>query len=333
LLLGEVPASLKYALITPLLKKKTLDQNLLANYRPVSNLTFLSKLLERVVASLLKQHMMSEGHQSAYREQHSTEIVLLKMANDILCVLDSRNEVLLVLLDLSAAFDTLKYSVLLGRLQYHIGLSGSALGWFSSYLSGRQTSVSINGYTSNHSELTTGVPQGSVLGPVLFNVYTLPLGDVMRSNEVASYEMFADDNQLLGIFPCGNLVQGKSAVAKIEVCIQSIGRWLLKNNLCFNGPKTEFMAISSGKKESSVSHIEVDGELIPSVDAVRDLGAWFDKHMNMSIHVKKVCQSAFANLQSIGHIRRYLDVDSTKKLVHAVHVYKHGHGEFRNINY
>jgi hypothetical protein len=114
----------------------------------------------------------------------------------------------------------------------------------------------------------------------------------MRSNKVASYEMFADDNQLLGIFPCGNLVQGKSAVAKVEVCIQSIGRWLLKNNLtmCLNGPKAEFMAISSGKKESSVSHIEVDEELIPSADAVRDLGACNSREQGLSECLRQPAQ-------------------------------------------
>jgi hypothetical protein len=86
-------------------------------------------------------------------------------------------------------------------------------------------------------------------------------------------------------------------------------------------PKLNLWPFPLGKKESSMYHIEVDGELIPSADAVRDLGAWFDKHMNMSIHVKKICQtcqSAFANLHSICRIRRYLDVDSTKKLVHAL---------------
>jgi hypothetical protein len=109
--------------------------------------------------------------------------------------------------------------------------------------------VSINGYTSSTSELVTGVPQGSVLGPVLFNALTLPLVGVRRSSAVYSNEMFADDNQLLGIFPCGDLTQGKCAVGSVEQCIQSIGSWLVENNLCLNGSKTEFMSVSSARRQ------------------------------------------------------------------------------------
>ena len=320
--LGEVPASMKYALITPLLKKPSLDQNEMSNYRPISNLTFLSKLLERVVALRLKQHMASEAlyepHQSAYREHHSTETVLVKVVNDILCALDSKQEAVLVMLDLSAAFDTVDHTLLLSRLQNRIGLSGSALEWFTSYLSDRMVSVCVNGCSSESVVLSTGVPQGSVLGPVLFNVYTLPLGDVMRVHDVHTYEMFADDNQLLGVFPSGDVERGQSSVTNVESCIQSIGRWLIANNLCFNGPKTECMAISSARGTPSISSIKVDGVEIKSSDFLRDLGGWLDSHMDMTVHVKKVCQSAFSNLHSIGRIRKYLDTASTKKLVHAL---------------
>jgi hypothetical protein len=98
-------------------------------------------------------------------------------------------------------------------------------------------------------------------------------------------------------FPCGDCELGQSSVAKF--CIQSIGRWLLKNNLCFNGPKTEFMAISSTRRIPSISYITVDGARIQRSDAVRALGAWLDTHVNMSVRVIKVCHS-------IGHIRKYL---------------------------
>ena len=125
----------KSALVTPLLKKQTLDHNDLKNYRPVSNSAFLVKILEKIVLDQLRSHLeiiqLSESLQSAYRAQHSTETALLKVMNDILTDCDSGNVSLLNLLDLSAAFDTIDHSILL-RLEITFGVSGTALEWFKS---------------------------------------------------------------------------------------------------------------------------------------------------------------------------------------------------------
>ena len=130
--------SFKTALITPAIKKQTLDCNNMNNYRPISNLSFVSKVTEKVVARRLNVHLsknqLRECQQSAYRKFHSVETALLKVHNDIMCAVDSKKAVLLVLLDLSAAFDTIDHNVLIRRLTSNFGIQGSALSWFQSYL-------------------------------------------------------------------------------------------------------------------------------------------------------------------------------------------------------
>ena len=138
---GYVPPALKVVVIRPLLKKPTLDPEVLANYRPISNLAFLSKVLEKVVAFQLQDHLkhnnLFEKFQSGFRSAHSTETALLRVTNDLLTTADAGSPSLLILLDLTAAFDTVDHTILLERLHTTIGLSDSALKWFQFYLSGR----------------------------------------------------------------------------------------------------------------------------------------------------------------------------------------------------
>ena len=147
----------------------------------------------------LRSHLetieLSEILQSAYRAQHSKETALLKVMNDILTDCDSGNVSLLNILDLSAAFDTIDHSILLQRLEVTLGISGTALEWFKSYLSNRHQAVVIKGKKSSDHLPKYGVPQGSVLGPVLFTLYTQPLvQEIMKFN--VKYHFYADDTQL-----------------------------------------------------------------------------------------------------------------------------------------
>ena len=193
------PLSLENSIVTPLLKKPSLDPELLKNYRPVSNLTFISKTIERAVANQLNGHLLTnslhEAHQSAYKRFHSTETALLKVHNDILVALDERQPVFLLLLDLSAAFDTVNHYTLLSRLQLRYGITGQALFWLKLYLCNRTQTVSINNLLSSSRTLDFGVPQGSVLGPILFSLYTAPITDIICSHGL-NYHLYADDTQL-----------------------------------------------------------------------------------------------------------------------------------------
>ena len=175
---GIVSQCFNHALVKPLLRKASLDPNCLKHYRPVSNLPFLSKVLERIVLKQFLQHLQShsllEPFQSAYQKCHSTETALLHIVNDLLQASDRGCVSVLSLLDLSAAFDTTDHNILITRLRSTFGCSGTALEWFMSYLSCRTQSVFV-GHESTPSVLKCGVPQGSVLGPLLFSLYTHPL--------------------------------------------------------------------------------------------------------------------------------------------------------------
>ena len=197
--LGIFPSSFKQALVQPLLKKPSLSTDDLNNFRPISNLNFISKILEKVVASRIQSHLssnsLSSSFQSAYRIFHSTETTLLKIHNDLILAMDRGEVTSLILLDLSAAFGTVDHSILLTRLQNWFGLDGLSLNWFTSYLSSRSQAVSINDSISAFSTLSCGVPQGPVLGPLLFTLYTTPLGSVISKNSL-KYHLYADDTQL-----------------------------------------------------------------------------------------------------------------------------------------
>ena len=153
----------------------------------MSLLSFLSKLVERVVAKQLSKHLSACNLyvpvQSAYRPNHSTETALLKVVNDLLLAVDSGDAAVLALLDQSAAFDTIDHTILLIRLRCCFGLSGAAFSWFKSYLSGRRQSVSISGINSIAVSLLFGVPQGSVLGPVLFTLYNSPIHSITKKHQ------------------------------------------------------------------------------------------------------------------------------------------------------
>ena len=165
----------RQALVLPTLKKCGLDIAY-KNFRPVSNLPYVSKLSERAAADQLIDHMTINGlHlelQSAYKKHHSSESALLKVKNVILLNVDAQKVTLLVLLDLSAAFDTVRHDILLDRLRPRLGVTNQALNWFTSYLSDRTQRFVVNGGLSDTFSLAQGVPQGSCLGPLLFTVYT-----------------------------------------------------------------------------------------------------------------------------------------------------------------
>ncbi len=179
---GVVPASFKHAVVHPLLKNPHLDPSILSNFRPISKLPFISKLLERVVYSQLDSYIsisnVLDTFQSGFRSLHSMETALLKVSYDLLQVLDTGSYAVLVLLDLSVAFDTTDHSILLHRLEKLVGIQGVALQWLASYLKDRTFSVSIGKFSSSSAPLSCGVPQGSILGPLPFSLYMLPLGAI-----------------------------------------------------------------------------------------------------------------------------------------------------------
>ena len=178
---GTFPSIFKKAQVLPLLKKPNLDPTSPANYRPISNLSTMSILLERLLLSRLRPHITTSSNfssfQSAYRPGFSTETALLHIFNNLSDICGKGNCAVMLGLDLSAAFDTINHQLLLERLKSDFGIDGLAFSWLQSYLSNRTQYVKLGKTSSSPVELLAGVPQGSVLGPLLFTTYTSPLSN------------------------------------------------------------------------------------------------------------------------------------------------------------
>lgn len=314
---GIFPSALKTAIVRPLLKKQNLDPNNLKNYRPVSNLPFLSKLLEKIVLRQLNEHLsindLLHPFQSAYRANHSTETALVQILNDLLLATDSGKISLLTLLDLSAAFDTIDHTTLLSRLQTTFGIHGTVHTWFKSYITGRFQSVLVADTRSDLVELTCGVPQGSVLGPVLFTLYTAPLANIIMQHNI-KFHFYADDTQLYNSVAPENI---SALLSETNDCYADIQNWMTANKLKLNGDKTEALLVGTQSKLSclSVSSLQLGENSIPLSDTAKNLGVVFDNTLSMKKFIAQTCQSCYYQLRRISSIRKFLTIDATTKLV------------------
>ena len=318
--LGQVPKCFKEAVVKPLLKKSSLDPLICKNYRPVSNLSYLSKILERVVAEQIISHFDKNNYldkfQSAYRTGFSTETALLKVINDSLVSINAGNLVLLVLLDLSAAFDTINHKFLIQKLSSISGIKDTALNWFISYLTDRSQTVLVGTSFSEPSILTCGVPQGSVLGPILFSLYTSDLGKIIESFNI-DRQFFADDSQLIKKFaPDPEIV--KSVLQNLEACCAEIKNWMLKNRLKLNEEKTEAIVLGPRERIKSINlnSIKVGEATIQIVNKVRNLGLIVDAELSMNEHINHIVKCCYFHLRRLGKIRKYL----TKEAANAIAV-------------
>lgn len=226
---------------------------------------------------------------------------------------------MLVLLDLSAAFDTIDHKIMIDRLKAMYGIEGTALNWFKSYLSNRSQSIIIGNSESKKLPLKYGVPQGSKLGPILFNSYIAPVSEIAAKNQVCD-EKYADDEQLILSFKPQLPASQTRAVGKMEKCIDDIRSFLNKNKLCNNSDKTEFLLVGTAQQMNNlnISSIKVDGVTINPVTDVRNLGVIFDKHMSMEKQISKMCRNAYFNIRNISKIKNNLDIDDIKTVVNAL---------------
>ena len=319
IMLGYYPASFRLAEVTPMLKKAAQDDTLPENYRPISNLPYLSKLLERAVYNQLLQHLQANNLipacQSAYRLYHSTETALLKVSSDALMASDQGKLTMLGLLDLSSAFDCVDHDILLHRLNVSYGIGSTALHWITSYLSARSQRVRYDGLVSDISVLVCGVPQGSVLGPMLFTLY---IADVFKIAEQHGFSMhgYADDMQLYDSCLPGDIA---SLERRIILCVEEIHAWMKSNRLRLNAGKTGLIWLGSAKRLvcTDTSTLTVSGCSIIPADSVRNLGVILDSSLNFEKQVAKVVSNTYYHLRQIRKVRRSLSRDSCHALVRA----------------
>ena len=317
---GCFPACFKHAAITPLLKKPSLDKSVPSNYRPISNLNF-SKILERLFLARIHSHILASPnfnqHQSAYRPRHSTETALLSTLNSIFLSSDSGKSTLLISLDLSAAFDTIDHSILLNRLENSFGLTGFPLAWIRSYITDRYQCVRIGRHASHSVRCTSGVPQGSVLGPLLFTVYTSPVANIASSYNIGQ-QQYADDTQL---FIALSPKDYSADISSLSSCLCSLHSWFSLNGLALNPDKSDAILFGTSQRSHSYTSLisfDVAGSTVPLSDHVKILGVTLDSHLKMDHHVSNVCKSAYYHIRALRHIRSAITDDMAKSVACAL---------------
>ena len=246
---------------------------------PVSGINVVSKLIEKIVASQIKSHMQNSGIsnnlQSAYKCGNNTKTALLYIQNYILSAQNRGELTALSLLDLSAAFDTIDHDLLLSRLTEWSGIDGVVLQWVRSYLTGRSQLVKGNRVLSTPQLLLCGVPQSSVLGPLLFTMYTTPLSSIITAFGL-KHHLYADDTQIYTSFVAEDITQSLIVVLN---CMLTIQVWMNINMLKLNPSKTEFMIIGNSTQRKTVAHIfpvELLNQNFAEIDSIRNLGVAFD---------------------------------------------------------
>ena len=311
------PAELKKAIVNPILKTSGADKDCLKNYRPVSNLSIISKLLEKVVLKQLNEHLDDNGlhspAQSGYRPFHSCETLHVKMSDDIIGEIQDNNIVILVLLDLSAAFDTIDHGVLLEKLDKDYNIKDNAQKWFKSYLENRSFSVKVKNISSSFLSLMFGVPQGSILGPILFILYVKQL-EMIAARYGISIKLYADDSQLYISFHPMKPCQFSDVIDRINTCLAEIKAWMVGNFMKLNEGKTELLLL--GKTlvlqncnlevklqfgSTTITPTECKGENWKS------LGVKLDSCLNMERQINSVRQSCYWTFNNIQRIGYYLD--------------------------
>ena len=326
---GEFPDDLKEALVKLLLKKISLEP-ILKNYKPVSNLPFIGKLMERCVIDQLMDHIHANNRmeplQSAYKSCHSTETALLKVRADILKAVNNQEVTHLVLLDLSPTFDMVDHKILLNRLESLFGIKGMALRWIESYHTNQSQRVVIGdtnttGAKSESISLKFGVPQGSVLGPIVFTLYMCLL-DQMCAKQV-QYHLYADDQQIYLSFKPG-LAGVQSAqddcICHMERCIEEIRNWVARNMLKLNDEKTEFIIFGTHQQLKKIGNItiRIGSKNIVPAEHVRNLGFLMDRLSKNTKHINYLSSLLCYQLRNIQNIRGKLNFDAAKTVVQAL---------------
>ena len=312
----------KLAHITPLIKGHGLDSSNLKNYRPISNLSFVGKLIERVVLRRLNEHLENNNlnipHQSGYKKMYSTETLLVRVVNDLLIASSESKATVVLLLDLSAAFDTVDHYKLLHILKHELGITGKAWEWFKSFLTGRCQQIKVGNEASYEIIIKFGVPQGSVLGPVLFNIYIRSLYNTAHDQNFLIHG-YADDHQLYKSFEAKE--EHVVLVNDVPKCFQEINQWMKAHYLQLNPGKTEILVFGT---PSVLHELTIKGVFINSETCVRlspvakNLGFRLDSQLSFKEQIKQLKSSCYLKLRDLAKMKSFLTTKQMNTLVQAV---------------
>ena len=242
--------------------------------------------------------------QSAYILGHSTETTLLRIQTDMLRAINSKKCVFPVLLDMSAAFDTVDHGILIHWLSNRLGIHGKALQWVESYLKDRKQFVIVEGSKSEVQHLDSDVPQGSILGPGFFGNYCVLVSDIFMKHGI-TYHLYADDTQ--GYVPFHPKEEAE-VLEQLTRCLQEVRLWMATHYLKLNDSKTDLIILVSKHNLKSLftSDITIGDEIIKAGDIVKNIGATFDKHLKLETQVVLTCRNAWHNLYGISKIKNIL---------------------------
>lgn len=287
-----------------------------SNYRPISRLPLQSKLLEKHINKYLSEFIEAsnclDASQSGFRPRHSMETALVEVI-DNRASLDSGQAVLLVLLDLSTAFDTISHQTLRGRLK-DIGLRGNALKWMDNFLSERTQTIHLGPFHSETTKVTKGVPQGSCLSPTLFNIYVTPLARLLRNLGFCPIS-YADDTQLLLSFDKTN----PNIQTTFAEGMKAIANWMKDNFLQLNAGKSEIMLFGEAKVRWSPSWWpEVLGPAPNLKMVVKNLGVRIDQKLTLGDHISSTAGACFHSLSLLRRVFPFLPLYTRKTLVQAL---------------
>jgi exonuclease III len=301
---GTFIHSLKLAQITPVYKKGDILSK--ANYRPVSILPTLSKLFEGILADQLSSYMdpIFNPMLSGFRRGFGCHSVLTKLIEDWKAALDKRETVGVVLLDMSKAFDSIDHALLLKKLPAY-GVDELAVRLIGSYLSDRKQQVKIRGTTSDWKDVLKGVPQGSVIGPLLFNIFTNDIFYCIKSCDLYN---FADDNSLSAHNKCPQVVS-----EALTRDIQNLLTWCKNNGLVAHPDKLQFMTLGPKAVRDKIN-VKINNKSLTPEDRVKLLGLIIDNNLKFGIHVKTLCQKAGCQLNALSRLRSSLDMDSAMSI-------------------
>lgn len=288
---SEYPVNWKCAKIIPIPKSSN-------EFRPIAILPYLSKIFERLmhrqISVFFDRHFLLTERQSGYRKKRSCTTALIDVTEDIRVDVDKGNISFLILLDHSKAFDTVDHQILTTKLSKMYGFTTSATHMITSYLCNRSQAVHVSTRTSELLPVSRGVPQGSILGPFLFSVYINDLPPILRSCKV---HMYADDVQL---YTGCELSSNSNCVSKINIDLDLINNWALKNGLCLNPKKSKCMAIY--KKSIDISFlpkVELNGSSIEYVDKAKNLGITINKTLSWNDHINGVVGRVYGMLRTL----------------------------------
>ena len=313
---GVFPESLKISKVIPIHKDGSTQ--ILDNYRPISLLSVFDKIIEKLMHirlySFLTDHNILFQNQFGFRKNNSTTYALIQITEMIKESIDNHKYGCGIFIDLRKAFDTVNHNILLTKLE-HYGIRGTALNWFKSYLSNRKQYVFLNGESSKLKDVTCGVPQGSVLGPLLFLLY---INDLPNISKVFNFYLFADDTN---IYCEANTLEELEFIINKE--LKELRTWLIVNRLSLNINKTNFVIFHPYNKPLKQKiTIKLHKNAISEKDSVKYLGIMIDSTLSWQTHIDKISKKMSRAIGLLYKIRPFINIKIMKTLYYSL-VYPH----------